>query len=191
MGAARILPAGPALARPGLLDICISVNVSAVQFRQTDSWRSLNARSRDRGYRRKPGTGTYRKRGDARGGTDTGEITELDALGVKVAIDDFGTGYSSLSYLRQFTVDRLKIDQSFVRDLPGNIDAEAIAAAIVAMGLSLGLRIIAEGVETEAQAEFLKASYARKARAISMPGLWPPSEFEAWVAAWKLRPAGR
>jgi EAL domain-containing protein (putative c-di-GMP-specific phosphodiesterase class I) len=115
-------------------------------------------------------------------------LRELDALGVNVAIDDFGTGYSSLSYLRQFTVDRLKIDRSFVHDLPGNMDAEAIVAAIVAMGLSLGLRIIAEGVETEAQAEFLQRISCKEGQGYLYAWPMPTDEFEAWVKAWQMSP---
>ena len=119
------------------------------------------------------------------------KLRQLAALGVKVAIDDFGTGYSSLSYLRQFTVDRLKIDQSFVHDLPGNTDAEAIAAAIVAMGINLGFRIIAEGVETEAQAAFLQGVLCKEGQGYLYAWPMTSSEFERWVATWKLRPAGR
>jgi diguanylate cyclase len=82
-------------------------------------------------------------------------LTELRGLGVKLAIDDFGTGYSSLAYLRRFPVDCLKIDRSFVCGLDGDGDSRPIAAAIVDMAHALGLRVVAEGVETSAQLEAL------------------------------------
>jgi EAL domain-containing protein (putative c-di-GMP-specific phosphodiesterase class I) len=83
-------------------------------------------------------------------------LREVDELGVRLAIDDFGIGYSSLSQLRCFPLDALKIDKSFVKDLPEHEDASAITLAIIAMAHSLGTRVVAEGVETEAQFVFLK-----------------------------------
>ncbi|BCT68328.1 hypothetical protein NNRS527_01925 [Nitrosospira sp. NRS527] len=172
----------------GLLDICISVNVSAVQFRQTDFVTTVERALRNTGLSHGNLELELTESVVMQGVEPTlGKLRELDALGVKVAIDDFGTGYSSLSYLRQFTVARLKIDQSFVRDLPGNVDAEAIAAAIVAMGLSLGLRIIAEGVETEAQAEFLQSVLCKEGQGYLYAWPMAADEFEAWVAEWQSR----
>jgi len=81
---------------------------------------------------------------------------KLSELGVRLSIDDFGTGYSSLSQLKKFPVDALKIDQSFVRSLPEDADDSSITLAIIAMAHSLGIRVVAEGVETEAQFSFLK-----------------------------------
>ncbi len=83
-------------------------------------------------------------------------LRELKALGVKIAIDDFGTGYSSLAYLRRFPIDTLKIDISFVRDLPTSEDGAAIAVAIINMARSLKMKVIAEGVETLPQLEWLR-----------------------------------
>jgi diguanylate cyclase (GGDEF)-like protein/PAS domain S-box-containing protein len=176
----------------GVLDLRISVNVSAVQFRQTDFIdvvkRTLDQSGLPPDQLELELTESVVMQGV---GPALEKLRKLAALGVKVAIDDFGTGYSSLSYLRQLTVDRLKIDQSFVHDLPGNTDAEAVATAIVAMGTSLGFRIIAEGVETKAQAEFLQGILCKEGQGYLYA--WPmvASEFEHWAAAWKPRPAGQ
>jgi EAL domain-containing protein (putative c-di-GMP-specific phosphodiesterase class I) len=80
----------------------------------------------------------------------------LRALGVRISMDDFGTGYSSLSYLRSFPFDKIKIDQSFVRDLGSNRDAQAIVRSIISLGVGLGVTITAEGVETEAELSCLR-----------------------------------
>ena len=81
----------------------------------------------------------------------------LRALGVRISMDDFGTGYSSLSYLRSFPFDKIKIDQSFVRDLDANRDAQAIIRSIASLGMGLGVTITAEGVETKAELSCLRA----------------------------------
>jgi len=88
----------------------------------------------------------------------------LRALGVRISMDDFGTGYSSLSYLRSFPFDKIKIDQSFVRDLGGNRDAQAIVRSIISLGVGLGVTITAEGVETEDELTCLRAEGCHEAQ---------------------------
>ena len=87
----------------------------------------------------------------------TSVIKEFKNIGLSLAVDDFGTGYSGLSYLKRFSVDKLKIDQSFIRDIPGNNDSITIVSAIIAMAKELKVNTLAEGVETEAQLEFLRS----------------------------------
>jgi EAL domain-containing protein (putative c-di-GMP-specific phosphodiesterase class I) len=85
-------------------------------------------------------------------------LKELQQLGAHISVDDFGTGYSSLAHLKRFSINTLKIDKSFVRDVTSNSTDAAIATAIIAMGNSLKLKVIAEGVETEGQFSFLQRS---------------------------------
>lgn len=83
-------------------------------------------------------------------------LRKLKEMGLRLAIDDFGTGYSSLAHLKRFPIDVLKIDQSFIRDIPNSADDMAISHAVIAMGQSMGMEVLAEGVETAAQLEFLR-----------------------------------
>ena len=85
-------------------------------------------------------------------------LSELKEMNIQLAVDDFGTGYSSLGYLRRFPIDRLKIDRSFIDDVPGSQHDATIAKAIISLAHNLNLNVIAEGVETRAQLGFLAAN---------------------------------
>jgi diguanylate cyclase (GGDEF)-like protein/PAS domain S-box-containing protein len=136
----------------------IAVNVSAMQVHRDDFTATLAAVLRDTGA---APTNLELELTESTLMTDAPRFIEtisyLRALGISVAIDDFGTGYSSLAYLKRFQVSKLKVDRSFVRDIPGDEDDCAIAEAIVRMGQTLRLRVNAEGVETRAQFDFLSA----------------------------------
>ncbi|MFN9966106.1 MAG: EAL domain-containing protein, partial [Lysobacteraceae bacterium] len=93
-------------------------------------------------------------------------------------IDDFGTGYSSLSYLKRFPIERIKIDRSFIADLPGSAESEAIVTAIVQMGRALRLSVTAEGVESEAQRELLIAMGCHEMQGWLMAPALSADEFE-------------
>ena len=104
-------------------------------------------------------------------------LNTLRASGVQLAVDDFGTGYSSLSYLRKFPVDALKIDQSFVRQITTAPGETGIVAAVISMGRSLKLRIVAEGVETQEEMAFLQANYCEEAQGYYFGRPMSPQQF--------------
>jgi len=148
---ARLRAAGLALPR-------LAVNVSACQLRQPDVPRRLAELVRDAGM--DPAMLEIEITESAlMQATDTANeiLRGLRGMGMRIAIDDFGTGYSSLTYLKRFPVDALKIDQAFTRQVTAQSDDAAIVEAILAMARSLGLATVAEGVETEAQRDWLAA----------------------------------
>jgi len=108
-------------------------------------------------------------------------LQALRSLGVKLSIDDFGTGYSSLTYLKRFPFDVLKIDRSFVKDLPGDPNNAALTSAIIAMGHSLHLELVAEGVETWEQVDFLVAQRCFIAQGFLFAKPVPAAEFARLV----------
>ena len=135
----------------------MAVNISAHQFRQPDFAQTVQAVLAETGV---PGERLELEitESTVMHGVDDAiqMLAKLKAMGVRLAIDDFGTGYSSLAYLRRFPIDRLKIDRSFLADVDTDSDAAALVTSIVMLGRSLGLQLVAEGVENFAQAEFLR-----------------------------------
>jgi diguanylate cyclase len=141
----------------GMPPVRVAVNLSAKQFRQADLTAVVRSALQD--SRLEPGyleleLTESAVMHDAEKSAAT--LQELSTMGVHISIDDFGTGYSSLSYLRRFPLDKLKIDRSFIRDLMMNPDDVSIVRAIVSLAHSLRLRVVAEGVETAEQLEFLR-----------------------------------
>ncbi|NNL66362.1 MAG: EAL domain-containing protein [Myxococcales bacterium] len=141
----------------GLPPICVAVNVSSRQFRSGDLENVVQAALAE--FAIPAGQlvleiteSMIMEDPDATGRT----LTALKTLGVTLSLDDFGTGYSSLSNLKHFPIDELKIDRGFVKGVPDDPDDAAIVAAVIAMGHALGLRLVAEGVEQEEQADFLR-----------------------------------
>ena len=104
-------------------------------------------------------------------------LTEIKKMGVRLAIDDFGTGYSSLGQLKRFPIDTLKVDRSFIRDLSKNSDDRGITEAIIAMGKTLSLTVIAEGVETEEQEAFLRSHACDEMQGYYFSKPTPPDQF--------------
>jgi EAL domain-containing protein (putative c-di-GMP-specific phosphodiesterase class I) len=108
-------------------------------------------------------------------------LASLKSMGIRIAVDDFGTGYSSLSTLKQFPIDTLKIDRSFIRDLATDVEDRSLTEAIISMGKALKLHLVAEGVETAVQEDFLRqhGCHAMQGYHFSRPIV--AAEFETFV----------
>jgi EAL domain-containing protein (putative c-di-GMP-specific phosphodiesterase class I) len=167
-------------------DIRVSVNVSTVQFRDPDLIATVSRALADAGL--DPSqmeleiTESLVLQDDEATATI---LSELRAMGLRIALDDFGTGYSSLSYLARFPLDILKLDRSFVRDVTMNASARGIAAAVISMAHVLGLRVVAEGVDQEEQARFLKEQGCDEIQGFLVSGALDPDEFLRFRAAYE------
>ena len=168
----------------GHRDLGIAVNVSAVQFAQTQLLAQIKNTLTQSGL--PPHcleleiTETVLMR-DAQ--ATVSALKSLKEMGVHVAMDDFGTGYSSLSYLKKFPIDALKIDKSFTQDISVDRDGSAIVAAITALGKSLGLKLVAEGVETREQLEFLEQLQCDRMQGFLLSKPLAPEQIPAFLSA--------
>ena len=167
----------------GLPELQIAVNLSAVQFKRDEVEKSVTQALAESGL--DPAllelelTESILIRDTEK---VLAAVQRLKKLGVKFSIDDFGTGYSSLSYLKRFNVDKLKIDQSFVRDMADDPNDAAIVGAIIQMAKSLGLTTIAEGVEDERQLSQLRLLYCDEAQGYYFARPMPAAEFANFIA---------
>ena len=143
--------------REGLPPVHMAVNLSARQFSDEDLLKDIAAALESTGMRPEllelELTESMVIQNTERAGR---VLAEIKNMGVRLAIDDFGVGYSSLTHLKRFPIDTLKVDRSFIRDLPQNAEDKALTEAIIAMGKSLNLTVVAEGVETQEQQTFLR-----------------------------------
>ena len=171
--------------RKGLPHFVVAVNLSAVQFRRPDlldTVRDALAQSGLPPHNLELELTESLLIGDADAALETAH--QLKRLGLRLSIDDFGTGYSSLSYLKRFAVDKLKIDQSFVRDMDKDADNATLVRTIVQMARNLGLRTIAEGVECEHLVDQLRSLDCDEAQGYHFARPMPADAFEEWVAGY-------
>ncbi len=166
----------------GLPATTVSINVSPQQFRQQDFiWTVRHLLERNRLARHLCFELTETSMMD-HPETKLEGLKELKAMGLRLSIDDFGVGYSSLSYLRRFPIDELKIDKSFIDEVETDEDSAAIVVAIIAMAKSLGLTVVAEGVETRGQLDFLRARKCEECQGFLFSKPLPAGEFaRTWL----------
>ncbi|MNQ29153.1 Phytochrome-like protein cph2 [compost metagenome] len=167
----------------GLPAIRMSVNTSAIDFRQRDFVEGIEQILEQTGMppcllELEITEGVLMQNVE----TTMTALNRLKTLGVRLAIDDFGTGYSSLSYLRRFPIDVLKIDQSFIHGLSNDTNDAALVSAIISLGRSLDLNVIAEGVETEEQLAFLKAHQCEEGQGYYFSKALPADAFARLLA---------
>jgi diguanylate cyclase (GGDEF)-like protein/PAS domain S-box-containing protein len=176
--------------RAGLPGLCMAVNLSAVQFKrgsvEQSVMQALEETRLDPALLELELTESILIQ-NAEGVLDS--VKRLKLLGIKLSIDDFGTGYSSLSYLKRFDIDKLKIDQSFVRDLGSDPDDAAIVRAIIQLARSLNLRTIAEGVETVDMLHQLRAFGCDEAQGYYFARPMPADEVASFLLQAKLAEA--
>jgi diguanylate cyclase (GGDEF)-like protein len=173
----------------GLPAATMAVNISAMEFRDEHFLEGVFAILRETGLAPRSlelelTEGVLMKRAES---TET-ILETLRAIGVRLAIDDFGTGYSSLSYLRKFPIDALKIDQSFIRQITTAPDDTTIVTAMISMGRSLKLRVVAEGVETQEELAFLQAHQCDEAQGYYFSRPVPPDQFATLLKSGILEP---
>jgi EAL domain-containing protein (putative c-di-GMP-specific phosphodiesterase class I) len=143
--------------REGLPPLCMAVNLSARQFADEDLIADIAAALKESGMKAELLELELTESMVIQNAERAGRVlTEIKKMGARLAIDDFGVGYSSLTHLKRFPIDTLKVDRSFIRDLPQDLEDKAITEAIIAMGKSLNLTVVAEGVETQEQQTFLQ-----------------------------------
>jgi diguanylate cyclase (GGDEF)-like protein len=161
----------------GLVAGTMAVNLSTRQFRQKDLAEEISAALRDTGLAPEDLELELTESSimDNLASAAT-VLAELEQLGIRIAVDDFGTGYSSLSYLKTFSIHCLKIDRSFIRDIPGDENDTAIVRTIIALAGSLGLTVVAEGVENDAQLTYLRVNHCDQAQGYLFSRPLPPGE---------------
>ena len=166
----------------GLPRMPVAINLSAVQLRRTDLVETVALALQESGLEARFLELEVTESAVMQNASEASVMLErLRRMGVNLAIDDFGTGYSSLSYLKRFPLNALKIDRSFVRDISCDADDAAIVQAIIALAHGLGLKVIAEGVENDAQLQFLRSLGADEYQGYLLTRALPRDEFARWL----------